>query len=155
MNAIQAAERFLELRRIAVVGVSREPRDFSRRVFQAFLDAGYDAVPVNPGAQEIAGRRAFARVSDVSPPVEGVFVIVPPAQADAVTGDALAAGVRQLWFQGGGAPGASSPAALARCAAAGVVPVTNLCAFMMLPRVGWPHRVHGYFRKRSIVRSQA
>lgn len=155
MNAIQAAERFLALRRIAVVGVSREPRDFSRRVFQAFVDAGYDAVPVNPGAQEIAGRRAFARVSEVSPPVEGVFVIVPPAQADAVTGDALAAGVRQLWFQGGGAPGASSPAALARCAAAGVVPVTNLCAFMMLPRAGWPHRVHGYFRKRAIVRSRA
>jgi len=152
MNAVQAAERFLQLRRIAVVGVSRDERDFSRRVFQAFVDAGYDAVPVNPGAKEIAGRPAFARVSEVSPPVEGVFLLVPPAVADEVTGDALAAGVRQLWFQRGGGPGAASPAALARCSAAGVTPVTDLCAFMMLPGAGWFHRLHASFRKRKLAR---
>lgn len=153
MNPVQAAERFLQLRRIAVVGVSRDARDFTRNVFQAFVDAGYDAVPVNPAAQEIAGRRAFARVSEIAPPVEGAFVMVSPAQADGVTGDALAAGVRQLWFQRGGPPGAASPEALARCAAAGVVPVTDLCAFMMLPGGGWFHRMHGFFRKRKLARS--
>jgi uncharacterized protein len=153
MNPVQAAERFLQLRRIAVVGVSRDARDFTRTIFQAFVDAGYDAVPVNPAAGEIAGRRAFARVSDISPPVEGAFLLVPPAQADAVAGDALGAGVRQLWFQRGGPPGAASPEALARCAAAGVVPVTDLCAFMMLPGASWFHRMHGFFRKRKLARS--
>jgi predicted CoA-binding protein len=151
MNTVQAAERFLQLRRIAVVGVSRDARAFSRGIFQAFLDAGYDAVPVNPNAVEVGGRRAFARVSEISPPVEGAFVVVPPAQADAVTGDALDAGVRQLWFQRGGGPGSASPAALARCTAAGVAPVTDLCAFMMLPRTGWFHRLHGSFRKRKLA----
>ncbi len=155
MNPVQAAQQFLQARRIAVVGVSRDERDFSRRVFQAFLDAGYDAVPVNPGAKEIAGRRAFARVSDVSPPVQGAFLLVPPAAADQVTGDALAAGVRQLWFQRGGGAGAASPAALARCAAAGVTPVTDLCAFMMLPGSGWFHRLHASFRKRKLARQVA
>ncbi len=152
MNPVQAAERFLQLRRIAVVGVSRQEGDFSRRVFQAFLDAGYDAVPVNPGAPEIAGRRAFACVSEISPPVEGAFLLVPPAAADQVTGDALAAGVRQLWFQRGGGEGAASPAALARCAAAGITPVTDLCAFMMLPGAGWFHRLHASFRKRKLAK---
>lgn len=153
MNAVQAAERFLKLRRIAVVGVSRDAKDFTRLVFEAFVQAGYDAVPVNPAAEEIAGRRAFARVSQIAPPVEGAFVMVPPAQADGVAGDALAAGVRQLWFQRGGGPGASSPEALARCAAAGVEPVTDLCAFMMLPGAGWFHRFHGFFRKRKLARA--
>ena len=155
MNSVQAAERFLELRRIAVVGVSREARDFSRSVYQAFLDAGYDAVPVNPAAPEIGGRRAYARVSEISPPVEGAFLLVPPARADEVTRDALAAGVRQLWFQRGGGPGAASEAALATCAAAGVVPVTDLCAFMMLPGAGWFHRLHAGFRKRKLARARA
>lgn len=155
MTPVQAAERFLQLRRIAVVGVSREARAFSRGIFQAFLDAGYDAVPVNPAVEEVAGRRAFARVSEISPPVEGAFVVVPPAQADVVAGDALAAGVRQLWFQRGGGPGSASAAALARCAAAGVVPVTDLCAFMMLPGAGWFHRLHASFRKRKLARARA
>lgn len=153
MNPVQAAERFLKLRRIAVVGVSRDERDFTRLVFKAFVDAGYDAVPVNPAAPEIAGRRAFARVSEITPPVEGAFLMVPPAQADAVTGDALAAGVRELWFQRGGGPGSASAEALARCAAAGVAPVTDLCAFMMLPAAGWFHRFHGFFRKRKLARA--
>jgi predicted CoA-binding protein len=152
MNPVQAADRFLKLRRIAVVGVSRDARDFTRSVFQAFVDAGYDAVPVNPAAQEIAGRPAFARVSEVSPPVEGAFVIVPPAQAEGVASDALAAGVRQLWFQRGAGAGAASAEALARCAAAGVEPVTDLCPFMMLPGAGWFHRMHGFFRRRKVAR---
>ena len=155
MNAVQAAERFLQLRRIAVVGVSRDPRDFTRRLFQAFLDAGFDAVPVNPATSDIGGRRAFARVSQVVPPVEGAFVVVPPGEADVVTADALAAGVRQLWFHRGGGPGTASAEALARCAAAGVVPVTDLCPFMMLPGAGWFHRLHARFRKRSLARAGA
>lgn len=153
MGPIEAAERFLRLRRIAMVGVSRQERDFSRRVLDAFVERGYDVVPVHPSAAEIAGRRAFARASEIVPPVEGAFLLVPPAKADEVTADVLAAGIRQIWFQGGGAPGAASPEALARCKAAGVEPVAQLCAFMMLPGAGWFHRLHASFRKRKLARA--
>jgi len=152
MSVVEAAEQFLRLHRIAVVGVSRDPRDFSRRVFEAFLGGGYDAVPVNPAGGEIGGRPAFARVSLVEPPVEGAFVMVPAGRADEVTADALAAGVRELWFHRGGGPGSASAAARARCAAAGVAPVTDLCPFMMLPGKGWFHRLHAHFRKRKAAR---
>ena len=152
MSVVEVADRFLRLHRIAVVGVSRDPRDFSRRVFEAFLAGGYDAVPVNPAGGEIGGRPAFARVSVVEPPVEGAFVMVPSGRADEVTADALAAGVRELWFHRGGGPGAASAAARARCAALGVDPVTDLCPFMMLPGQGWFHRVHAHFRKKRLAR---
>lgn len=151
MGTIQAAERFLQVRRFAFVGVSRDEADFSRRVFEAFLERGYDVVPVNPGAAEIGGRRAFASVAAISPPVEGAYLLVPPAAAERAASEALAAGVRQLWFHRGGGPGSSSPAALAECAAAGVTPVTDLCPFMVLPGTGFGHRLHGWFRKRSLA----
>jgi predicted CoA-binding protein len=152
-SAIQAAESFLRLKRFAFVGASRDPKDFSRGVLRELLARGYDVVPVNPAAQEIEGRRAYARISDITPPVEGAYLLVPAAQAERAAEEALAAGVRQLWFHRGGGPGASSPAALARCAAAGVTPVTDLCPFMMLPGAGWFHRLHGHFRKRSLARA--
>jgi predicted CoA-binding protein len=40
-------DRFLDRRRLAVVGVSRDPRDFTRGVYRAFVERGYDAWPVN------------------------------------------------------------------------------------------------------------
>lgn len=152
MTAVAAAEQFLRLRRIALVGVSRQDGSFGRALLRAFLERGYDAVPVNRAGGEIEGRRAFASVAEISPPVEGALLIVPPAQADAAAADALAAGVRQLWFHRGAGAGSSSPEALARCAAAGVAPVTGLCPLMVLPGAGWFHRLHALLRRRSLAR---
>ena len=52
MASKQSIDSFLSCRRIAVLGVSRDPKDFSRSVFRAFVERGYDAVPVNPNGGE-------------------------------------------------------------------------------------------------------
>jgi predicted CoA-binding protein len=51
---------FLGRKRIAVVGVSTEAPSFSRGLFNEFVKRGYDVIPVNPKADEIEGRRAYA-----------------------------------------------------------------------------------------------
>lgn len=153
MGVLQAAESFLQLRRIAFVGVSRDRRDFSRGLFRALVARGYDVVPVHPAAEEIEGRRAFARIGEVTPPVEGALLLLPPAEAARAAREAIAAGVRQLWFHRGGGPGAGSPEAIAACRAAGVEPVFDLCPFMLLPEAGWFHRLHGHFRKRAVAQA--
>ena len=72
MASKQAIDSFLSCRRIAVVGVSRDPKDFSRAVFRAFVERGYDAVP---GRTRAAARwRAAARrgrVGEVAAPARG------------------------------------------------------------------------------------
>jgi predicted CoA-binding protein len=40
MASKQAIDSFLSCRRLAVVGVSRDPKDFSRAVFRAFVERG-------------------------------------------------------------------------------------------------------------------
>jgi predicted CoA-binding protein len=137
--------------RLALVGVSRSEKDFSRMVLRELLKRGLDVVPVNPGAAglELDGLRAVARVADAQPPVDGAIFFTGPSQSGAAVEEALAAGVRHIWLHRGGGPGASSPAALAACRAAGVVPITNLCPFMALPEAGWYHRLHAYFRGRG------
>ena len=39
---------FLGHKRLAVIGVSRNSKDFSRVLFHEFLKRGYDAIPVHP-----------------------------------------------------------------------------------------------------------
>src|ERR1035441_3344310 len=53
MTVIERIQDFLGQKRLAIVGVSRQPKDFSRAVLREFREKGYDAVPVNPAAREM------------------------------------------------------------------------------------------------------
>ncbi len=144
-----AVQSFLSSRRIALVGFSREPKDFSRMLDRELRKRGHEVVPVHPVAAEIDGRRAFPRVGAVDPPVEAALVLVPPAQAASVVRDCLDSGVRRIWLHRGGGKGSASPEALVLCAERGVVPVVDLCPMMVLSGASWPHRLHGWFRGRG------
>jgi predicted CoA-binding protein len=147
-STLEDARAFLRARRIALVGASRDAKDMSRAIMRELVRRGYDVVPVNPAVQEVDGRRAFARVSDVTPPAEAALVMTPPALAEAVVRDCAAAGVRELWFHRGAGAGAGTPEALALCARSGIHAVKDLCPFMALPGAGFGHRVHGFLRRR-------
>jgi hypothetical protein len=142
----EAGQAFLARRRFALVGASRDERSFSRYVLRELLRRGYEVVPVNPSVAEIEGRRCFARIQDVTPPVDAALIMTPPERTDDAVTDCLAAGVRHVWMHRGGGPGAATPAAVARCRAASVEPILDLCPFMALPDAGWFHRVHGLLR---------
>jgi predicted CoA-binding protein len=145
-SSIEEARAFLGARRIAVVGVSRNGKDFSRYVLRELARRGHDVVPVNPALAEAEGRRCFARVQDVSPPADAALLLTSGAQTERVLRDCIAAGIRRVWLHRGAGPGAATPAALAFCAASGLEVVQGLCPFMALPDAGFPHRVHHFFR---------
>jgi uncharacterized protein len=153
-STLEDARSFLAARRIAIVGVSRTYKDFSRELLRALARRGYDVVPVNPAAGEVEGRRCFASVRDVSPPPDAALVLTPPSAAEAVVCDCIAAGVRALWFHRGAGAGSASPAALALCAERGLLAVRDLCPFMALPGAAFPHRLHGFLR-RKLARGSA
>jgi predicted CoA-binding protein len=145
----RAVQEFLSSRRIALVGFSRNPKDFSRMLDAQLREQGYEVVPVHPEAAELDGRRAFPRVGAVEPPVDAALLLVPPSQAEAVVRDCLDAGVHRVWLHRGGGPGSASPEAISLCRSRGVEPVVDLCPMMALPGASWPHRLHGWFRTRG------
>jgi len=147
MSSKQAIDSFLSCRRVAVVGVSRDPKDFSRAVFRAFVERGYDAVPVNPAGGEAEGRRSVARVGDVQPPPEAALLLTPPAATAQVVRECAEAGVRRVWMHRGGGQGAVSASALALCRERGLEVVDGECPFMFLPHAGFVHGVHRFFRR--------
>ena len=146
-SSLEAARAFLGARRIAVVGVSRSEKDFSRYVFRELARRGLDVVPVNPALAAAEGRRGFARVQDVSPPADAALLMTPPGQTEPVLRDCLAAGIRRVWLHRGGGAGSATPAALAFCAASGIDVVQGLCPLMALPGTAFPHRLHHFFRR--------
>jgi predicted CoA-binding protein len=142
-----AIDAFLELGRIAVVGVSRADKDFSRGLFRELLKRGYDVVPVNPNAAEIEGRRCYARVQEIPAPVEGVLVMTPAEVTPEVIQDCIDAGVDRVWMHKGAGVGAVNPEAVAMCEEHGIIAVAGYCPFMFLPNTGFVHRIHRFFKK--------
>ena len=63
----QQIDDFWALKRLAVIGVSRDPKHFSNRLWQELRQRGYDAVAVNPNVEELDGRRCYAHVQDIEP----------------------------------------------------------------------------------------
>jgi uncharacterized protein len=147
MASKQAIDSFLSCRRLAVVGVSRDPRDFSRAVYRAFVERGYDTVPVNAAGGEVEGRPAARGVGEVEPPPEAVLLMTPPAATAVVVRECAEAGVKRVWMHRGSGQGAVSAEALSFCRAQGIEVVDGECPFMFLPGAGWFHGVHRFLRR--------
>ena len=134
---------FLALKRIAVVGVSRNPKEISYTLWQELRQRRYDAVPVNPSATEIDGKRSYASVREIDPPVEGALIMTTAAVAEQVLDDCAAAGVRHVWLYGGLGGGATSAATIAAAERHGLDTVAGHCPYMFLPGTSVFHRMHG------------
>jgi uncharacterized protein len=143
---LDAIERFLATKRLAVVGVSRDPKHFSVMLFRELLRRGYDVIPVNPHADQIDGRRAFPRVQDIQPPVNAALLLTPPSASDAAVAECAQAGIRQIWFYSAGTGGAVTESALAFCRDHNIEVVPGECPFMFLPHNGM-HSVHGWINR--------
>jgi len=147
MTTIRDVEDFLALHRIAMVGVSREPKDFSRSLFREMCERGYDMVPVNRVATEIEGRESFQCVQAVRPVVEGVLIMTPAYETIRVVRDCAEAAINRVWIYRAGGTGAVSEEALAFCRDHGIAVVEGHCPFMFFQSTGFIHRAHGFFLK--------
>ena len=138
---------FLGRKRIAVVGVSTDAPSFSRGLFNEFVARGYDVIPVNPKADEIEGRRAYASVRDIDPRPEAVLIMTPAARTDEVVHDCAESGVHSVWMYRAGGKGAVSASAVEFCREHGIHVIPGECPYMFFENCGFPHSFHGWMRK--------
>ncbi len=141
------ANDFLDQRRIALVGVARDPRDLSRSLFRELRGRGYDVVPVHPVLDVVDGVPCARRLQDVWPPVAGALLMTPPEATDHVVRDCLEAGIGRVWMHRGTGRGAVSVTAVAFCRDHGIAVVEGACPFMFLPGTSFVHRAHGFFAR--------
>ena len=145
--SLETIEEFLAQKRIAVVGISREPKHFSVTLFEELCRRGYDVVPVNPNAPQVLGRRCFGRVQDIQPRVDAALLMTSPEVTDAIVKDCAEAGIRRVWMYRAGGKGAVCRRAVEFCRQNGIEVVPGQCPFMFWRDVETGHRLHGFIRK--------
>lgn len=145
-NRMTEIEDFLACRRIAVAGVSRNEKDFSRILFRDLVNRGYEAIPINPAAQEIDGNRCYSSVAEIHDPVDGVLIMTSSDRSIDVVRDSILAGVSRVWFYASVTKGAVDDRAVEDARDAGMTVIAGECPFMFLPKAGWYHGLHKLVR---------
>lgn len=149
MNSMSTIQDFLAQKRIAVVGVSHDPKDFSRSLLRSFRERGYDAVAVNPTLQSADDAPCFASLDKISPPVDGVLVMTSPAVTDQVVQECARLRIPRVWMYRAGGKGAVSPQAVEFCEDHGIAVVPGECPYMFFTQEHWFHRLHGFIKRIS------
>jgi hypothetical protein len=94
--------KILELRNIAVVGMSNTEGKPANFVPKYLIENGYNIIPVNPTTSEVLGRKSYASISDVPEQVDIVDVFRRSEDVPIIIEDAInKKGVKVIWMQSG------------------------------------------------------
>jgi predicted CoA-binding protein len=122
-------------RTIAVFGYSARPERPSNSVSRTLRAHGYRVIPVNPALHGgiVEGERSYERLVDIPSEANVGFVDVfrRGEFLDAVVEDAVAAGIKAMWFQ----LDLGNVAAAERAEAAGLRVIWDRCTAIELRRM--------------------
>ncbi|MCL4514779.1 MAG: CoA-binding protein [Firmicutes bacterium] len=86
-------------KKIAVVGLSKDPSKDSYRVAKYLQDQGYKIIPVNPTISEVLGEKAYPSLKEVPGPVDIVDVFRRPEDVPPIVEAAAGIKAGALWMQ--------------------------------------------------------
>src|SRR5690606_18418784 len=129
--------------KIAIAGVSRNPKKFGHIVLKELVDRGFDVYPVNPDADTIRGHRCYHSVTDLPDDVKHLLIVTPKHQTHAVADDAVSKGIKMVWIQ----QMSDSPEAIKILSDAGIPYISGKCILMFADPVKGPHKFHRFLVK--------
>ena len=143
MQAIKdAASEFLTHRRVAVTGVSRDPKSHGANVvYRRFRDRGYDVFAVNPNADQVEGDRAYPDLAAIDGGVEAVVIGTRPEIAEETMRECVELGIGHVWMHRGPGGGSVSTAAAEYGRAHGVEVIDGGCPCMFGPTADPGHKL--------------
>ena len=141
MNSRQSVENFIGKKNIAFVGLSRRGNQFSNSVYKELTGKGYNLIPVNPQADEIAGVKCYPDLKSVKEMTDAALVMTPAQQVPKILQEAAENGFKHIWIQ----QGADSEEAAGVGREKGLDVVNGECIMMFAEPVGFLHRIHRWF----------
>ena len=131
-------EKFLEPKKLAIAGVSRNPKKFGHQVYDELKKRGYEVYPVNPQTSEMAGEKCYRSVSELPAGVDRLLIVTPKNETDAILREAIKKGITRVWFQQ-----MSETKDTARIAEENHVDlISKKCIFMFADPVASIHKFH-------------
>lgn len=94
-------EQILSYKKVAVIGISKNPSKAAHYVPKYLSENGYDVVPVNPTADEILNKKCYSSISEVSEQIDIVEIFRPSDQVFPFVQKAIEKRPKVIWLQEG------------------------------------------------------
>jgi uncharacterized protein len=138
----EAASEFLAHKRVAVTGVSREPKSHgSNTVYKRLRERGYEVYAINPKADEVEGDRAYKDLKSIPGGVEAVVIGTRPERAEGTIRECADLGIRHVWMHWGPGGSSVSEAATDYGRKNGITVIDGGCPLMFGPTADFGHKV--------------
>jgi hypothetical protein len=138
----QAIDDFLAQQRIAVAGVSREPRGAhaGNGVYERLKACGYQVFAVNPNADSVMGDPCYHSLAEIPGGVDAVVIVTRPEVAPSVVEECRQLGINRVWMHRSFGQGSVSKEAHQACRDAGITCIAGACPLMYGPTSDGGHR---------------
>lgn len=143
MASLAAIESFLSTKKLAIVGVSRNPKKFGRHVYNALKKKEYTVFGVNPNAVDLDGDTCYPDIKSLPSEVDRVFIVTPPEETAESVKQALDRGITNIWIQ----QRSDTGEALELLKGKDANLIHNQCILMYAAPVKGPHRFHRFINK--------
>src|SRR5919201_6703920 len=138
----EAATEFLSKRRIAVTGVSRDPKGHGANfVYQRLRERGYDVFAVNPNADEVEGDPCYHDLRSIPGGVDAVVIGTRPEYAEDTMRECTDLGIKHVWMHRSFGSGSVSDQATEFGRRHGITVIDGGCPLMFKPTADGGHRV--------------
>lgn len=137
MNSRATIDQFLEIKELAVVGVSRNPKKFGYIIFKTLRMKGYRIFPVNPNTNTIEGVDCYNEISTLPSNLSNILIVTHKTQSEHAVSEAIKKGFKNIWIQ----QTCETDAALKIARIHNVNLVIKACILMYLEPTGF-HKFH-------------
>jgi uncharacterized protein len=144
MKATKASiKAFLESRKIAIAGVSRDEKKFGYAVMTQFKKMGIEPYLVHPEANIMHGEMCYHNVSLLPDDVNALLIITPKTSTLGVVEDAVKKGIKNIWIQ----QMSETPESIQLAVDNNLNLVIKQCIFMFADPVESVHKFHRNIKK--------
>ncbi|MGE5458194.1 MAG: CoA-binding protein [Methanococcaceae archaeon] len=140
-------EEFYKQKRVAIIGLSRKEKTYSRGLFTELKKRDYEIIPVNPNAEEIDGIACVADISKIDPAPSAAYILTTTRSIDSLVDECMSKGIKHIWYYTGKDKSESLWKISENCQRHGINFIFGQCPFMFLKDTSFPHKFHGFIMK--------
>jgi hypothetical protein len=135
----ESVAEFLATDGIAVVGVSRDPRQAANLIYRKLRDSGRRVFAVNPRAAEVEGNPCYSDLAAVPGGARAAVIVTPPGSTAAVVRQCHELGIGRVWIHGSMGSRSVPREAVELCRRHGIRVIAGACPMMFCEPVDVAH----------------
>lgn len=137
----ESAKEFLQLKTIAVAGVSSTKKNAANYIYEKLRSAGYYVFAVNPKAIEVmGGDPSYPSLTAIPEQIEGVVIGTHSKVTLSVVQECATLGIQHVWIHKSLDAGSYSEEAEKFCKENGINLIPSGCPLMFCKPVDFPHK---------------